>query len=41
MDMEFNPDVSNEETFMKGLLTELWEELREQKGIMQHSELKG
>lgn len=38
--MKFNPDISNKKTLMKGLLTEVWIELKEQKRTMKHPELR-
>lgn len=40
IDMQFNSDNSNEKTLMTGLLTEVWIELKEPKGMRKLPELR-
>lgn len=39
--MKLNPDISNEKTLRKGLLTEVRVGLKEEKGMVKHPELRG
>lgn len=41
MDMQLNPDVSNEETLLTRLFLEMWVKLRESKAVVKHPEVRG